>query len=103
MLCVYTLYVFIHIYTTEKRENSIKEESNSEKNSTNQICNSNSSSEGKINVSVDKDKVRILTYNIFMRPLPIHSFESDFKDDRIKLIFIKVKQLVQISLIINKK
>eukprot|EP00833_Pecoramyces_ruminatium_P009122 jgi/Orpsp1_1/1183154/evm.model.c7180000084107.1 len=31
-------------------------------------------------------KVRLLTYNIFMRPPPIHSFESDFKEDRIKLI-----------------
>jgi hypothetical protein len=32
------------------------------------------------------NKVRVLTYNIFMRPPPIHSFESDYKEDRIKLI-----------------
>ncbi|ORX75173.1 Endonuclease/exonuclease/phosphatase, partial [Anaeromyces robustus] len=72
---------------TEKQVKSINEEDNIKKDSTNQICNSNSSSEGEINLPVvDKDKVRILTYNIFMRPPPIHSFESDFKEDRIKLI-----------------
>jgi len=71
---------------TTKQTKSIKEEDNI-KNNSNQISNSNSSSEGEINEPViDKDKVRILTYNIFMRPPPIHSFESDFKEDRIKLI-----------------
>ncbi|ORX45775.1 Endonuclease/exonuclease/phosphatase [Piromyces finnis] len=39
-----------------------------------------------VDITNPKDKVRILTYNIFMRPPPIHSFESDFKEDRIKLI-----------------
>jgi len=46
-------------------------------------------SEEKSKENIDADssnKVRILTYNIFMRPPPVHSFESDFKEDRIKLI-----------------
>jgi len=64
------------------------EKEKSQKESNKNACEDNKK-ESKVDSNTNttsSNKVRILTYNIFMRPPPIHSFESDFKEERIKLI-----------------
>ena len=64
------------------------EKKKSQEENNNNTCQDNKKENKVVNNvnTTNSNKVRILTYNIFMRPPPIHSFESDFKEDRIKLI-----------------
>jgi len=57
-----------------------------DKEQENSNCQDNQQEKKQVNNTNADNRVRVLTFNIFMRPPPIHSFESDFKEDRIKLI-----------------